>query len=62
MNMVKIREHENLQKDLDSGAILLTPSNNSVEIRLSNLSLKLKNLEEQNKEIIELLKLISTKI
>lgn len=62
MNNLKIKGHENLEKDPNSGAILLAPSNNVVDIKLDNLFRKMKKLEKQNEEILQILKDLINKI
>lgn len=57
MNNLKIKDFDNLEKDPNSGAILISSGNNSaLEIRVSNLMRKVKHIEAQNEEIIQLLK------
>ena len=56
MNNLKIKGYDNLEKDPNTGAILLAPSNDVIDIKLDNLSRKIKILQKQNEEIITLLK------
>lgn len=54
--MMKIKGYNNLEKDPNSGAILLAPSNDIVDIKIDNLTKKIKVLQKQNEEILALLK------
>lgn len=56
MSNLKIKGFDNLEKDPDSGAILLNQQNDITTIKLDNLMRKMKLLEKQNNEILELLK------
>lgn len=53
---MKIKGYNNLEKDPNTGAILLTPSNDIVDIKIDNLTKKIKVLQKQNEEILALLK------
>lgn len=56
MTNLKVKGFDNLEKDPNTGAILLAPSNNIVDIKLDNLSRKVKVLQKQNEEILTLLR------
>lgn len=59
MNNLKVKGFDNLEKDPESGAILLAPSGSIVDIKLDNLMRKLKKVEKQNEEILTLLRSIN---
>lgn len=61
MSNLKIKGFDNLEKDPDSGAILLNQQNDITTIKLDNLMRKIKVLEKQNNEILELLKGLCSK-
>ena len=62
MNNLKVQGYDNLEKDPNSGAIVLAPSSNSItDIRINNLMKKVKKIEAQNEEILQLLRDISNK-
>lgn len=61
MSNLKIKGFDNLEKDPDSGAILLNQQNDITTIKLDNLMRKMKVLEKQNNEILELLKGLCSK-
>ena len=44
-----------LEKDPVSGAVILNPTNNASDIKLDNLFRKVREIEKQNKEILQLL-------
>lgn len=56
MSNLKIKGFDNLEKDPENGAILLNQQNDITTIKLDNLMRKMKVLEKQNTEIMELLK------
>ena len=60
MNNLKIRGFDNLEKDPESGAILLTPSNTASDIMMANLMKKMKLLQKQNEEILSVLHSLQT--
>ena len=61
MNNLKIKGYDNLEKDPESGAILLTPTNNIVEMKVGVILKKMKHLQNQNEEILSLLKILTEK-
>lgn len=61
MNNLKIKGFDNLEKDPESGAILLNQQNDITTIKLDNLMRKVKLIEKQNSEIIEMLKALCNK-
>ena len=61
MNNLKIKGFDNLEKDPVSGAVLLTPSNTATDVKLDYLVRKIKSLEKQNEDILQLLKDILNK-
>jgi len=60
MNNLKVKGFDNLEKDPNSGAILLTPSNSISDIMMKNLMKKMKLLQKQNEEILSLLHSLQT--
>lgn len=61
MSNLKIQGFNNLEKDPSNGAILLNSNQNVECIKLDNLMRKLKIVENQNKQILELLEQLSSK-
>lgn len=62
MSNLKIQGYDNLEKDPNTGAILLAPSNNVVDIKITNLTKRTKKIEGQIEEILQLLKDIYNKL
>lgn len=60
--MQKIKGFDNLEKDPASGAVILTASTKKSDIQLDFLVQKIKQLDAQNKQIIELLNTINSTI
>jgi len=60
--MQKIKGFDNLEKDPSSGAVILTASTKKSDIQLDFLVQKIKQLDAQNKQIIELLNTINSTI
>lgn len=54
-NNLKIKGFDNLEKDPVSGAVILNTTNNASDIKLDNLFRKVREIEKQNKEILQLL-------
>ena len=61
MNNLKIKGFDNLEKDPVSGAVLLTPSNTASDVKLDYLVRKIKSIEKQNEDILQMLKDILNK-
>ena len=61
MSNLKVQGYDNLEKDPNSGAILLAPSNSAADIKMDNLMRKMKSLQKQNEEILQILKDLQSK-
>lgn len=61
MSNLQVKNFENLEKDPVSGAVLLKNSHTIIDIKVENLLRKVKVLEKQNEEILQLLKTIVDK-
>ena len=62
MSNLKVKGFDDLEKDPTSGAILLTPKVSPVGIKVDAILRKIKSLEKQNEEILQLLKQLTSSV
>lgn len=62
MNNIRIKDHADLEKDPNSGAVILRNTHTLTDLKIENVNRRVKIIEQQNKEILQLLHEIMDKI